>query len=343
VRVGSLFSGIGGFDLGLERAGFTVAWQCEADEFCRRVLAKHWPGVPCHPDVRTIGAVNVEPVDVLCGGFPCQDISTAGRGAGIDGARSGLWAEYARLIRELRPRYVVVENVAALLARGLGRVVGDLAACGYDAEWDCVPASAFGAPHRRDRLWLIAYPDAHGGRLKTGAQLNCESEQAAADGYPRGRHADRLRDEVADTEGVNGEWPQRERDRSGRPEPPPRNGGAGMADADRERQPQPQGGQPDERRRFSDGGNEVADTEREGLEGRHRPEDVREIAGHAAASGGASYGDIWATEPDVGRVAHGVPDRVDRLRSLGNALVPQIAQWLGERILEHERRPVGAA
>jgi site-specific DNA-cytosine methylase len=102
--------------------------------------------------------VPVPYVDVLCGGFPCQDISVAGRGEGIDGARSGLWGEYARLIRELRPRYVVVENVAALLARGMERVLGDLAACGYDAEWDCIPASAVGAPHRRDRVWLVAYP-----------------------------------------------------------------------------------------------------------------------------------------------------------------------------------------
>jgi site-specific DNA-cytosine methylase len=102
--------------------------------------------------------VPVPYVDVLCGGFPCQDLSYAGKGAGLDGERSGLWGEYARLIRELRPRYVVVENVSALLARGLGRVLGDLAACGYDAEWDCIPASAVGAPHRRDRVWLVAYP-----------------------------------------------------------------------------------------------------------------------------------------------------------------------------------------
>jgi DNA (cytosine-5)-methyltransferase 1 len=106
--------------------------------------------------------VPVPYVDVLAGGFPCQDLSYAGKGAGIDGERSGLWGEYARLIRELRPRYVVVENVTALLARGMGRVLGDLAACGYDAEWDCIPAAAVGAPHRRDRVWIVAYPNGAG-------------------------------------------------------------------------------------------------------------------------------------------------------------------------------------
>lgn len=158
LTVGSLFAGIGGFDLGLERAGMTVKWQVEIDPFCQRVLAKHWPTVRRHADIRACGLWNLPSVDVLCGGFPCQDISVAGNGAGIDGERSGLWAEYARLIRELRPRYVLVENVAALLVRGLERVLRDVAACGYDAEWDCIPASAIGAPHRRDRLWLVAYP-----------------------------------------------------------------------------------------------------------------------------------------------------------------------------------------
>lgn len=162
MNVGSLFSGIGGFDLGLERAGFHTSWFCEQDDYCTRVLNRHWPRVPVYPDVTTLTAGEVEPVDVLCGGFPCQDLSLAGKGAGIDGARSGLWSEFARLIGELRPRYVVVENVPALLSRGIWRVLGDLAEIGYDAEWDCLPASAFGAPHRRDRIWIVAYPGGEG-------------------------------------------------------------------------------------------------------------------------------------------------------------------------------------
>jgi site-specific DNA-cytosine methylase len=132
--------------------------------------------------------VPVPYVDVLCGGFPCQDISVAGRGEGIDGARSGLWGEYARLIRELRPRYVVVENVAALLARGMERVLGDLAACGYDAEWDCIPASAVGAPHRRDRVWLVAYPNGSG--LRPGlADLHARQPDAQGRGADVGHAA----------------------------------------------------------------------------------------------------------------------------------------------------------
>jgi DNA (cytosine-5)-methyltransferase 1 len=162
MRVLDLFSGIGGFSLGLERAGMKTVAFCEIDPFCRRVLAKHWPEVPCYDDVReltagTLSGDGVGPVDVICGGFPCHDISFAGDRGGMEGERSGLWSEYARLVRELRPQFVIVENVAGLLSLGLGDVLKDLAAVGYDAEWHCIPASALGAPHRRDRLWIIAY------------------------------------------------------------------------------------------------------------------------------------------------------------------------------------------
>lgn len=163
-----LFSGLGGFSLGLERTGgFRTVAFCEIDPYCRRVLAKHWPEVPCHEDVRTLDAARLERdgigrPDVICGGFPCQDVSLAGAGAGLEGERSGLWSEYARLVRELRPRYVIVENVAALLGRGIDRVLGELAALGYDAEWHCIPASAIGATHHRDRIWIIAYPGGTG-------------------------------------------------------------------------------------------------------------------------------------------------------------------------------------
>lgn len=171
LRVLSLFAGIGGFDLGLERTGgFKTVAFCEIDPFCQRVLAKHWPEVPCYEDVRELTADRLRAdgiaVDVICGGFPCQDLSVAGRRAGIEGERSGLWSEMFRLICELRPRYVMVENVGALLSgpgeqpgAWFGKVLGDLASERYDAEWDCIPAAAIGAPHLRDRVWLMAYPE----------------------------------------------------------------------------------------------------------------------------------------------------------------------------------------
>lgn len=163
LRVLDLFSGFGGVSLGLERTGgFETIAFCEIEPFPRRVLAHHWPEVPCYDDVRTLTAARlaadgIRP-DVIAGGFPCQDISLAGKGAGLGGEQSGLWGEYLRLIGEIRPAYVIVENVSALLSRGMGDVLAGLASCRYDAEWDCLPASFVGAPHNRDRVWLIAYP-----------------------------------------------------------------------------------------------------------------------------------------------------------------------------------------
>lgn len=187
LRVLDLFSGIGGFSLGLERTGeFETVAFCEIEDFPRRVLAKHWPEVPCYHDVRELTASKLAAdgiaVDVICGGFPCQDISYAGDGAGLEGERSGLWSEIARLVDELRPSYVIVENVAALLGRGLDRVLGDLASVGYDAEWHCIPASAIGARHIRDRIWIVAYPCCLGysGKEATCAAAHHEKWNLAA-------------------------------------------------------------------------------------------------------------------------------------------------------------------
>ena len=163
MNVLSLFAGIGGLELGLERAGFTIVGQVELSDYCRAVLHKHWPDVPQYPDVTScVPWWLSEPrptVDVICGGFPCQDISTAGKRAGIiDGQRSSLWTYYAHAIRILRPRYVLVENVAAILIRGLDVVAADLAEIGYDLRWDCIPAADVGAPHYRNRWFGLAYP-----------------------------------------------------------------------------------------------------------------------------------------------------------------------------------------
>jgi DNA (cytosine-5)-methyltransferase 1 len=251
---GSLFSGIGGLDLGLERAGMTCRWQCENDPYAVRVLTKHWPDVPKYPDVRTLDESNVERVDLLAGGFPCQPVSIAGRRSRQSDER-WLWPEFARLIRDLRPRYALMENVPGLLTGGMGDVLGDLAGLGFDAEWRVLSAAQFGAPHLRRRVFIVAYSTRDGrqqGRPSTGQGLRqpgCRSH-APTDLHDalRGRHG-------APQEAV--------------------------------------------------------------FAGRDRPK-------HAS---------WWNVEPAVGRVANGVPRRVDRLRGLGNAVVPQVAEWIGRRIV----------
>ena len=176
--VGSLFAGIGGFDLGFEREGYEVRWQVEIDGYCRKVLAKHWPHVPRYDDVRDCGLHNLEPVDVITGGFPCQDLSVAGRQEGLDGERSALWWDYHRIISELRPRFAVVENVPNLFNRGIDRVCGSLAEIGYDAEWHIVSAADMGAPHLRKRVWLCTWPMAHTHGQRQ--QKQCGSEPVEA-------------------------------------------------------------------------------------------------------------------------------------------------------------------
>lgn len=240
VSVGSLFSGIGGLDLGLERAGMTVVWQSEIDPYCCELLKRRYPDVPNLGDVTLIDWEEVPRVDLICGGYPCQPFSTAGAKASTDDERH-LWPYMRDAIRVLRPGYALMENVAGHLARGFGEVLADLAALGYDAEWDCIPARAVGAPigrEGRDRVFIVAHTDS--GRL----------------GWSR--------------------LPRRS---------------------------------------------------------------SRELVGSLAGDGRAetrlpsAASDHWAVEPDVGRVAHGVPHRVDRLRGLGNAVVPQVAEWIGRRIM----------
>jgi len=163
VNVLDLFSGIGGLALGLERAGMRSAAFCERDAYCRAVLQRRWPGVPCYDDVQTLTARRLAAdgiaVRAICGGFPCQDISYAGYGAGLEGDRSGLWSHFARLIGELGPDIAIVENVAALLDRGMGDVLGTLSDLRYHAIWDTVTACSVGHPHMRRRVFIVAYAD----------------------------------------------------------------------------------------------------------------------------------------------------------------------------------------
>lgn len=167
MRVLDLFSGIGGFSLGLERAGMETVAFCEIEPFCQKVLAKHWPDVPIYSDIRTLTAERlkddgINDIGLVCGGFPCQDISSAGKKVGIRGSRSGLWSEMFRLVCEIQPETLLVENTAGILARGIDTVLGDLASIGYDCVWTCIPASAVGAPHGRDRCWIVGNPNDKG-------------------------------------------------------------------------------------------------------------------------------------------------------------------------------------
>lgn len=303
LRVLDLFSGIGGFSIGLERAGMTTVAFCEIDKKAQLVLKKHWPDVPVFEDVSTLTKGLLDErgitVDVICGGFPCQDISYAGAGAGIEGERSGLWSEYARLIGELRPRYVIVENVSALLSRGLDRVLGDLASLGYDAEWHCIPASAVGAPHRRDRIWIMAYPSIvqqYGGNANTQAGSPQISEFGNSGGSDVMAY-------IASEGLERQQWAQFERNRI----------------------------------RSADGSQNVADTSGKRSQGQREPvqpiSQTQIINRQTIVSFASGFREFWRVEPNVGRVANGVPSRMDRLKQLGNAVVPQIPELIGRAIM----------
>lgn len=180
LTVGSLFSGAGLCDLGLHWAGFQHKYFCEIDPFCQSVLHRHWPGVPIFTDIRDLSGPVLPPVDVLCGGFPCQDVSVGGKRMGItSNSRSGLWNEYKRIIAEVRPRYIIAENVSGLLSLGIEEVLQGLAKIGYDAEWEVLPAAALGAPHHRERVFIVAYPNSH--RSDAADRLLAPLERIVAD------------------------------------------------------------------------------------------------------------------------------------------------------------------
>ena len=280
LTVGSLFSGIGGFELGLERTGcFKTSWQCEKDEFCLKVLAKHWPDVKRFTDIHEMKE-DIPYVDVICGGFPCQPVSCAGKRKGKEDKR-WLWPEFYRIVCQVKPRWVLVENVPGLLSADSGRlfagILRDLASSGYDAEWNIVSAARVGAPHLRKRVFIVA----HAGKSRR-QQIS------------RGTSRDEATDERRASEENN---------------EPQCNGQSG-----RERTL----AYPNSESIGCGGGQMLSEATR-------------------ARGGFCTEGDNpWSVEPDVGRVANGVPSRVDRLRALGNAIVPQCAEYVGRCILEAE-------
>jgi len=230
---GSLFSGIGGMDLGLERAGLECRWQVENEPYCQRVLAKHWPNVTRYGDIHGVEWEEVEQVDLVCGGFPCQPVSVAGSQLAQEDER-WLWPEFVRCLRVVRPRFVLVENVPGLLHHGMGDVLGGLSESGYDAEWQVIPAALLGAPHFRARVFLL------------GTSHNLE-------------HSMRQR-----LQGLyHAVWGER----------------------------------------------------------------LQSVAGDLARH-------VWSSSPRVCGRNPRIPSRVDRLRGLGNAVVPQVAEWVGNRLME---------
>jgi len=303
ITFGSLFAGIGGFDLGFERAGMQCKWQVEIDDYANKVLAKHWPKVHREKDIRECGSHNLEWVDVVAGGFPCQDISYAGRGAGLAGERSGLFFEAVRVVRELQPRFVVLENVAALLTRGMDRVLGTLAEIGYDAEWHCIPAAYVGAPHIRDRVFIVANArcELRESRPSEGSASNAPAKR----GSTSNEHQ-RCSEDVANAS--SNRWEQRRQD--------------GRRGKERTSKRQEY--------RSGSGSEDVANANSSGCKNISGCKKIAECSWKRTFSR-ASW---WDVEPDVGRVANGIPSRVDRLRGLGNAVVPQVAELVGRWVVE---------
>ena len=300
---GSLFAGIGGLDLGLERAGMQCRWQVEIDDYCNRVLAKHWPDVERHRDVRDCGLGNLGPVDLICGGFPCQPHSLAGRRKGKADSRN-LWPEYLRIVRELRPTWVLGENVPGIRTTILDDILDDLENLGYATRTLDIPARAVGAPHLRHRFFIVAH--AEGIRERSGLS----GGDILLAGSAPGRNIKQCG--AADVANAG---------RTERGEEPPE--GCGDIGAHCLHGSRAQG---------AVGAGEcpaaVANSDGTGRCEQRWTVPVCQEQFAVECSG------WWETEPDVGRVVDGVPNRVDRLRCLGNAVVPQVAEWVGRRIAE---------
>jgi DNA (cytosine-5)-methyltransferase 1 len=273
---GSLFSGIGGFDLAAQLAGIETLWQVENDPFCQKVLQKHFPEAKLYGDIKNVSGNELEKVDIISGGFPCQPFSCAGKRRGKDDDRY-LWPEMLRIIREVKPSWVVAENVGGLLTQENGLVfencIVDMEKEGYEVQPLIIPACAVGAPHRRDRVWIIANYDAK--RCKK----QCWTEPAKTENC--GVECDCSYDSNTNISDRN--W---------------RIGNVQMG--------------------------------RNGSQA----EDEKNIH---------SRGDQWITEPSVGRVANGIPHRVDRLRGLGNAIVPQVAYQIFKAIVFSPHTTLGLA
>lgn len=373
LTAGSLFSGIGGLDLGASLAGFDIQFHVEIEEFCRKVLNKHanqyWPNAKQFADVRTVGKHNLPIIDCLFGGFPCQDISYAGRGAGIkEGTRSGLWFEFRRVISELRPTVVLLENVPAILNRGGTGVIADLAALGYVGQWGIISAADAGAPHQRERWFCVAYArEIRRGQRRNNRQerpllhnVNGDASQGQPEWQGRQRGIGAISEVMADAE-------SRRRSAFGTSESKERSTGTSTRNSTALGNPTSAGLEGADRREPAFGEHTghgeavVGDSE---LSGRNRI--TRGRSGAQLADGYTQSGGRQA-QPRIRGNSHGLPGWLDfvgfparpgeqqhayepprtapstpttnaRIKALGNAVLPQvaypifaaIAEWLAE-------------
>ena len=395
--VGELFAGIGGIGLGLEATGlFEVAWQVECDKYATKVLEKRWPDALRHDDVTTFPPDDnpIWHVDLLCGGFPCQDISQAGHREGLEGERSGLFFEIVRIVERVKPRWLVLENVSALLVRGMGDVLGALAAIRNDndepyfkwMEYNCVPAASVGAPHRRDRVFIVAYADCHpneqvGGGSKETESIPEVSGEAGCAGLSTGAIAEPRVLADSDSDREIGDQSEHRPRRGAIPRSEKQaslvadsnsddrgNGNSSQSSGGKARMESRGGGS-----RQSIGGADTSvadssgdrleDAERESLtssetrSGVRQEEEGQEVI-HSDSGGLGLQGSPqepilrqrylqselvrvreelgrhqWAVEPPLDRLVDGFPGRVDEIRCLGNAVVPQVAAFVGLWIL----------
>ena len=378
MNVLSLFSGIGGFDLGLERTdGFKTVAFCEIDPFCQKVLKKHWPDVPCFADIKKLGKEELGKlgkIDVVCGGFPCQPVSCAGKRKGNQDER-WLWPEFYRIVCEVKPQWVLVENVPGLLSANSGRlfagILRDLAASRYDVEWNIVSAASVGAPHLRKRVFIVAklvnsdgfgLPECERG-IATEQDSDRKEDRLSSETSSDVAYTDRTGSRSSDRDAIHEGWATCQSGRTGIQEAARWENGSAIADVG------PTGtifnsaikrfsnwssesvGQPEPLTKFErSDGKDVADSEskrcRDGNDSELLGSAKREIDSPTSSSGDKreleAKPKLREVEYDFCGVAHGVSNRVDRLRALGNAIVPQCAEYVGRCVLE-SMEPRGGA
>ena len=361
MRMLDLFSGIGGFALAAEWVcgdELDITGFCEIEKYAQKVLQKNFPGVPIYDDITKLNGKDFKNIDLITGGFPCQDISIAGKGAGIkEGTRSGLWFEMWRIISEVRPRFALIENVPMLTIRGGTRVIADLAKIGYNVEWQIIGASDVGAWHKRKRIWIVAYSNSivsntdNTGNRTSKCGIDRDRKEKTQNKQRKswiefGRHS-----KVVSNTNSDGQLRrQAQIDFRQSDNISPIYKKTILSDTDGKRRSR---GSNNETNRCSTNinrkkaeilqtnrkrQNEISDTNKKRLQGKAEIEKLgrkrftKQNNRNRGSQREYTTKSWWKVEPNVGRVAHGIPSRVDRLKGLGNAIVPQVAALIMERI-----------